>query len=583
LNVATNILILSMTRMGDMIQTTPLIKGLRQRYPTAKITLLVTSDFAGAVPLIPEIDESIVVNLRQFDNQENWEDLSWIKIYRYLEKSLEDIKNRNFDLLVNLSHSKFSALMVRYLGIKDVVGFYCNDFGNRMTGHPWMQYFSVEIFNRKYNEFNLAEIFSRSGGVDVKGRSIEVVRPENQESVDTLIPEEFQDGEILIGFQAGSSLEGRRWPVQSFASLADMLIKNLNARILIFGVESENEVAEDIVSMVQNKDKITNLAGKTNLNQLSGLLEKCSYLVTNDTGTMHLAAALGTKIVGLFFAHAHPYETAPFSPGHLIFQARISCAPCSYGVHCNNIVCVDKVHPQHLCSAIENHKKTESWILPEQISQNPELNVFETGFDFDNNFILRPHVKHSFDMDDIFRTAYRLLWREVLDAKPISDDFEFLLNGLCENLKRDYDCTEIERLEELLGPKYLVLEDMVKLAEKGRKMCGILIREVSGSRGNPNKISQSSADISCIDEKIEELGLTNPELRPLSDMFIKRKENLAGDNVSLLAIETRKDYADLINECGKMKKILTSCVANLSADRSSYISHNSINVAVPGR
>ena len=124
---------------------------------------------------------------------------------------------------------------------------------------------------------------------------------------------------------------------------------------------------------------------------------------------------------------------------------------------------------------------------------------------------------------------------------------------------------------------------MVKLAEKGRKMCGILIREVSGRRGNPNKISQSSADISCIDEKIEELGLTNPELRPLSDMFSKRKENLTGENVCLLAIETRQDYAELINECGKMKKILTSCVENLSGARSRYISHNSINVAVPGR
>ena len=178
--MAGNILILSMTRMGDMIQTTPLIRGLKEKYPTAKITLLVTSDFASAVPLIPDVDESIVIDLRQFDKQDNWEDLSWIKIYRYLEKSLEDIKSRNFDLLVNLSHSKFRALMVRLLGIKNVVGFYCNDFGNRMTVHPWMQFFSVEVFNRKYNEFNLVEIFSRSGGVDVRGRTIEVVRPQNQ-------------------------------------------------------------------------------------------------------------------------------------------------------------------------------------------------------------------------------------------------------------------------------------------------------------------------------------------------------------------------------------------------------------------
>ena len=581
--MAGNILILSMTRMGDMIQTTPLIRGLKEKYPTAKITLLVTSDFASAVPLIPDVDESIVIDLRQFDKQDNWEDLSWIKIYRYLEKSLEDIKSRNFDLLVNLSHSKFSALMVRYLGIKNVVGFYCNDIGNRMTGHPWMQYFSVEIFNRKYNEFNLVEIFSRSGGVDVRGCAIEVVRPQNQLSVDTLMSSKFGEEDILVGFQAGSSLEGRRWPVRSFANLADMLIEDLNARIIIFGVQSENKVAEEIKSLAKNKDRILNLAGKTSLSELSQLLEKCKYLVTNDTGTMHLAAALGTKIVGLFFAHAHPYETAPFSPGHLIFQARISCAPCSYSVHCNNIVCIDKVRPQHLFSAIENHIKTKTWILPERITQDFELNVFETVFDFDMNFKLRPLVRYGLDMDDMFRTAYTLLWRESLEAKKDTGKFEFLINGVCEHLTRDFDCSAIESIDEQLRKKYLILEDITKLSNTGKRMCGNIIRGVSGGNGNPNKIAQFGEDISCIDKKIEVLGLSNPEVRPLADMFSKRKENLVGNNICFLAIETRKSYIDLINECEKLKKILKSCVKKLSDSRSGYISHNSINVAVPGR
>ncbi|MZH03055.1 MAG: glycosyltransferase family 9 protein [Nitrospinae bacterium] len=104
--MAENILILSMTRMGDMIQTTPLIKGLKERSPDSKITLLVTSDFASAVPFIPDVDDSIVLNFKQFVKNEDWEDQSWVKVFRYLEESLEDIKGRNYDLLVNLSHSK---------------------------------------------------------------------------------------------------------------------------------------------------------------------------------------------------------------------------------------------------------------------------------------------------------------------------------------------------------------------------------------------------------------------------------------------------------------------------------------------
>ena len=76
---------------------------------------------------------------------------------------------------------------------------------------------------------------------------------------------------------------------------------------------------------------------------------------------MHVAAAVGTTIIGLFFAHAHPYETAPYSPGHLIFQARIPCAPCSYGVECNNVICVRKVYPEHLLAMIQSHFIEGSW------------------------------------------------------------------------------------------------------------------------------------------------------------------------------------------------------------------------------
>jgi hypothetical protein len=136
-------------------------------------------------------------------------------------------------------------------------------------------------------------------------------------------------------------------------------------------------------------------------------------------------------------------------------------------------------------------------------------------------------------------------------------------------------------VNEQLGKKYLGLEEIVKLGSKGRKLCGTLIREASGVRGKTDKITQSSADISCIDEKIEELGFTNPELRPLTDMFSKRKENLVGNNVCLLAIESRKGYIDLMDECEKLNKILKSCLIRLAGP--SYISHDSINVAVPGR
>ena len=285
--------------MGDLIQTTPLIQGLKDKHRNARITLMVSSDFEDAVSLIPGVDDSIVFNLRQFKDSNEWEDESWVKIYRYIESKLNGIRNKDFDLLVNLSHSRFSALMVHYLKVKNVIGFYCNATGDRMTGHPWMQYFGTEPFNRNFNEFNLVEIFSRSAGIDMTGREIQVLENRTDICSDEGVPSDFpkSDDALIIGFQIGSSLENRRWSTASFAKLADLLVEKLNARILIFGVASESKSAKEMIQLTKNKDQVTDLTGKTDLKQLSSLLKDCDYLVTNDTGTMHLAAALNTKII----------------------------------------------------------------------------------------------------------------------------------------------------------------------------------------------------------------------------------------------------------------------------------------------
>ena len=225
----------------------------------------------------------------------------------------------------------------------------------------------------------------------------------------------IEDGDFLIGIQAGSSIKGRRWSPKAFAELADGLVEQQNAKIILFGVSSEKSLSEEIKSFATHKDKLVNLTGKTTIGQLSTLVKGCAYLVTNDTGTMHIAAAVGTPTIGLFFAHAHPFETGPYSPGHLIFQARISCAPCSYGVECNDTVCVRKVHPDHILSMIKTHQKEGQWHLAESMSDLEEINIYSTYIGEDRRLRLRPLVKHSLGLNDIFREIYTALWLDSLE------------------------------------------------------------------------------------------------------------------------------------------------------------------------
>jgi ADP-heptose:LPS heptosyltransferase len=558
--------------MGDLIQTTPLIQGLKDKYPDAGITLMVSSDFEDAISLIPGVDDSIVFNLRQFKDSKEWEDKSWVKIYQYIESELNSIRDKGYDLLVNLSHSRLSALMIHYLKVQNVIGFHCSSTGDRMTGHPWMQYFGTEPFNRNFNEFNLVEIFSRSADVEMAGKEIQVLEANSEfcgddEGIPNLSK---SDDDLVVGFQIGSSLENRRWSTASFARLADLLIEKLNARILLFGVASESKSASEMIQLTNNKSHITDLTGKTNLKQLTSLLKGCDYLVTNDTGTMHLAAALNTKIIGLFFAHAHPFETAPYSPGHLIFQARISCAPCSYGVHCSNIVCIEKVSPEHILAFVENHIEHKKWQLPSELLNVSELNVYETVRSTQGLIRLKPVIRHDLEVEDVFRLAYSVLWRETLATGTNAD-----INNFHEMLE-DYRNSDSQTVGELLDNKPELFETIETLGKEGARLCERIVK--SAAHALPVKLVKFGEDIQKIDEKIELTGMAHPELKPITDMFGKRKENLMGSDISRLGIESGKCYTLLKNESRRMIEILTA--EDVGA---SYSTHSSMRVAVPGR
>ncbi|MCH7622732.1 MAG: glycosyltransferase family 9 protein [Nitrospinae bacterium] len=579
------ILVMSLTRMGDLVQATPLISGLRHKYPRAKITLMVSSDFAKFAPNIPDIDDSIVLDMRQFTKKSRWKELTWVVIYRYLESFLDDMKHLRFDLVVNLRHSKLSALMILYLGIKKVCGFMCNETGDRMTRHPWMQFFGIEPFNRVYNPFNLVEIFTRSADVKLEDQKIRInVAEETQASIAEQIDQEnVGDEELLIGIQAGSSLENRRWPTRYFAELADLLVNRLNARIVLFGVAGEASVAEEIRNLADHRENIIDLTGKTDITQLIGWVGKCSYLVTNDTGTMHIAAALGTRIVGLFFAHAHPYETGPYSPGHVLFQARISCAPCSYGVQCNNIVCIHKVQPRHVYSMILNHRKEHIWKLPNDMGPLDEMHIFETRYGDDRRLILKPLIRHVVNLDDIFRCCYSRLWLDSL-RESVGEGDSPDQDAMVETIRQDYDCEDMAGIIGSLKEKIEILGDLIRLGRKGLQVTGSIIRLFRG-KPSPEKLQALGEEIDRIDERLNLTGCAHPELKPVVDMFKKRKENFQGENVVKLAGATLRCYEQMGEELARLSRLLNAVVESFASPGSQedQVGAKSINAFVPGR
>ena len=117
----------------------------------------------------------------------------------------------------------------------------------------------------------------------------------------------------------------KRWFTNRYAALADRLIEEDQAQVLIIGSAGEQAIAQEIQSLT--KQRLTILTGQTDLPTLIGLLSQCDLLLTNDSGPMHLAAALDTPQVAIL-GSTDEVATGPFSPRARVIHKHVECSPC---------------------------------------------------------------------------------------------------------------------------------------------------------------------------------------------------------------------------------------------------------------
>ena len=582
--------------MGDLLQTTPLIAGLKEKYPDSKITLLANKNFADICNDIPFIDELHTFDIKQFAPKKTGDEPSLLLIYNYLEGLVDEMKEKRFDAVINLSHSKLSAIFTSLLNVPDVRGLTSTGYGHRVIRHPWLNYFCNIIFNRNYNRFNLVDIYMKSGDVQPFSKRLFLNSSnESEKFADEFLEKNgVSDGDMLIGFQPASSRPDRRWSSDSFAKLGLELVKKYGAKIIIFGVPSEKDVGDEIQSKMDGR--AINAAGKTSVRELSALLKRCHLLVTNDTGTMHVAAAVGTKVVALFFAHALVHETGPYGEGHIILQADIPCSPCSHHTNCKNPICKDYIAVEDVLSAVEIINKgqgargkgqddtivtlSEAKCLEEArfFGLRPQNDItcnfskvkpYYSVFDKDNMVEFLPLIKKTLDINDIVGNAYRTMWKRVLgdngrlniSSHTYTEEILEESRDVAEKLKEHYDIkiNAIIHLNNL--PK--IFNKLAQFGKDGVSITKDIIKEVSRVKFDDEYVKGLGNKIDEIDKKINLLGLTETAAGPIVSMFKFAKENLQGDNILLLAEDTLIIYTTLIIEANIMEQMLKLITDNL--------------------
>lgn len=279
------ILIIKLRAIGDVVLSTPVIENLRVAFPKATIEFLTESPSAPLVQNHPELDRVIVYPRQRL---EKW---PFYKRWLFDSQFLWRLHSGKCDLVLNLFGNPRSAIMTFVTGASLRIGY---DFRGRKFAY------TTAVPNRGAEvhevEFNLDAL--RALPIPIVSHQPKLFVPEEDNRfVKNWIEENDLMGRFLIGLNPSGSWPAKRWPDEKFANLGKRLRDRFSATVVVLWGPGEKETAQKIVDKI---DKGALLAPQTTLLQLAGFCEKLGLLVSNDSGPMHISAAMGTPTLGIY-------------------------------------------------------------------------------------------------------------------------------------------------------------------------------------------------------------------------------------------------------------------------------------------
>ncbi len=325
------VLVVQLARLGDQVQTWPLLRRMRHQDPGRRVDLLSDSRLKALHPLGPAVDHLWEVDLAGLPLLAQ-RDLP--TAYKQVEYLAGGFKARKYDLIYNLNFSRI-ALLLAYLARRKVKGYQPAQGGREFLRDPWLALVFALVHARPVNRVHLSDVFRHLA----PPTALEPRPPAPG----------FGQGESIIALQVATRHPRRTWPLEAFTRLAGLLVDMLGARVWLLGTKAERHHGETLRSGLTpaQRERVVNLQGRTDLQELAARLGEVHFLVSGDTGTLHLAAALETRTVGVFLGPASCFETGPYGEGHYVFQAEPPCHPCAEaGADCSEPICQAMIPPE---------------------------------------------------------------------------------------------------------------------------------------------------------------------------------------------------------------------------------------------
>ena len=327
-----NILIVKLSAIGDVIMSLPFLDALRHTFPKAHLTWLVEEAASDVVLDHPQLDRVLVSRRRYW--QKRAKAGHPVSVATEVRDFLGQLRHRNYELVIDLQGLFKSGLMAWLSGGHRRVGFdktrelsyfFLNDRLRPYDPdrHALLRYLDVAIYlgadpNRPLN-YNFP--VNDAAAMEAFRLAPPTERP-------------------TVVLNPGAKWRTKLWPAAYWRALAEMLLEETRARLILTGGPGEEGPCRDLAA---EKGRFLDLTGRTRIKTLAEVFRRAELVVCPDTGPMHLAAAVGTPVTALF-GPTSDLRTGPFGVGHQVLDAGSECRPCFRKV-CDHTRCMNDLSP----------------------------------------------------------------------------------------------------------------------------------------------------------------------------------------------------------------------------------------------
>ena len=309
------ILVISLTNIGDIILTFPVIDILKEAFPAAELSVVVGPKGESLFRGNPQIHQLYLFDKRQPVKQV----IEWIK----------ELRKQTFDMIVDLRNS--------------AIPFFIR---SRYKTSPFLRRGKQHMRWQHLNRLKSIYPFV----MEAKDRHALYVSAHDRQYVEEVLEKEIGEREKYVVISPGAADQKKRWTEEGFAVVGDWIIQKHHLRVVFVGDEADKKVTQNVIRKMSQP--AIDLAGKISLTQLACLLQSCVFAIVNDSAPLHLASYLNVPVLALF-GPTNPNKYGPWSLHNCVIRKQENCFACRGGNGKKPHTCMQAIQVKDIWDAFE--------------------------------------------------------------------------------------------------------------------------------------------------------------------------------------------------------------------------------------